>query len=207
MRTITLLAAKLMKRIGILVLVVALAGLAATVASQAAFRPGAKACGGVLWRMKTFSDRQRNLVRVNPRGTTIEDLSTRPYPTPLPRTRSTKLQRQTYTVVAQITEYRMDGNELRLVLFDHGAYMNAVIPAPGCLTRATRERAQIVDAWQTFVSRCGRPMAAWQPQGAVVYVTGVGFWSSRFKPRRGAARNGAELHPVTGFRSVAGCGG
>jgi hypothetical protein len=85
--------------------------------------------------------------------------------------------------------------------------MNAVIPAPSCLPRTSRARSQIVDAWQTFVSRCGRPMAAWQPQGAVVYVTGVGFWSSRFKPRRGAARNGAELHPVTGFRSVAGCGG
>jgi hypothetical protein len=195
-----------MKRIGIFVLLAALAALAATVGSTAAFRPSAKACGGMLWRMKTFSDPQRNTVRMTDQPTTIEELSDRPFPTPLPRSRSTKFQRQTYTVVAQVTEYRMDGNELRLVIFDHGAYMNAVIPAPHCLSKNTRARAQIVDAWNTFVSSCGRPMASWQPQGAVVYVTGVGFWSSRFKPRRGAARNGAELHPVTGFRAVAGCG-
>jgi hypothetical protein len=194
------------KRIGILVLLVALAALAATVVSTAAFRPSARTCGGVLWRMKTFSDRQKNLVRMDALQTTIQDIGARPYPTPLPRSRSTKFQRHTYTVVAQITEYRMDGNELRLVLFDHGAYMNAVIPVPACLSRATRARDQLVDAWQIFVSACGRPMQSWQPQGAVAYVSGVGFWSSRFKPRRGAARNGAELHPVTGFRAVAGCG-
>ncbi len=187
-------------------LLVALAALAATVASTAAFRPSAKTCGGVLWRMKTFSDRQKYLVRMDPLQTTIEDISARPFPTPLPRSRSTKFQRQTYTVVAQITEYRLVGNELRLILFDHGSYMNAVIPVPACLSRATRARNQLVETWETFVSACGRPMQSWQPQGAVVYVSGVGFWSSRFKPRRGAARNGAELHPVTGFRAVAGCG-
>jgi hypothetical protein len=195
-----------MKRIGILVLLVGLAAMAATVVSTAAFKPNARACGGLLWRMKTFSDRQKNLVRLNPLQTTIEEISERPFPVPLPRTRSTKFQRQVYTVVAQVTEYRMDGNELRLVLFDHGAYMNAVIPSPQCLPKTTRARDQLVDAWNTFVSTCGRPMASWQPQGAVVYVSGIGFWSSRFKHRRAAARNGAELHPVTGFRPVAGCG-
>ena len=195
-----------MKRICLLGLLVALTGLAGTVASKAAFRPNAKACGGLLWRMKTLSDRQKNSVRMIPQQTTIGDISARPYPTPLPRSRSTKFQRQNFTVVAQVTEYKMDGNELRLVLFDHGSYMNAVIPSPACLPRTTRARGQLVEAWQTFVSNCGRPMQSWQPQGAVVYVSGVGFWSSRFKPRRGSAHNGAELHPVTGFRSVAGCG-
>jgi hypothetical protein len=80
------------------------------------------------------------------------------------------------------------------------------MPAPQCLPKTARARDQMVAAWDTFVSGCGRPTKSWQPQGAVVYVTGVGFWSSRFKTRRAAARNGAELHPVTGFRSVAGCG-
>lgn len=206
MRTITRWAASLTKRICILVLVVALAGMAATVASRAAFRPNAKACGGTLWRMKTFSDRQKNLVRMAPQQTTIEEISDRPYPRPLPRKRSTKYQRQAWTVVAQITEYRMEGNELRLILFDHGAYMQAVMPSPQCLPKTARARDQLVAAWDMFVSGCGRPMTSWQPQGAVAYVTGVGFWSSRFKTRRGAARNGAELHPVTGFRPVAGCG-
>jgi hypothetical protein len=195
-----------MKQIGIFVLLVALAGWAATVAPTAPPVPNAKACGGLLWHMKTFSDRQKNVVRMTPEQTTIEEISGRPYPQPLPRSRSTKFQRQNWTVVAQITDYRMDGNELRLVLFDHGAYMNAVIPIPACLPKTARARPQMVGAWSTFVSTCGRPTASWQPQGAVAYVSGVGFWSSRFKPRRGAARNGAELHPVTGFRAVAGCG-
>lgn len=195
-----------MKRICILVVLVASTGLAGTVASKAGFRPNARACGGVLWRMKTFSDREKNRVRMVPQQTTIGDIAARPYPTPLPRSRSTPFQRQNYTLVAQITEYKLDGNELRLVLFDHGSYMNAVIPSPACLPRTTRARAQLVGAWQNFVSNCGRPMQSWQPQGAVVFVSGIGFWSSRFKTRRLAAHNGAELHPVTGFRTVAGCG-
>jgi hypothetical protein len=206
MRTITRWAASLMKRIGILVLLLALAGTAATVASYAAFTPNAKACGGALWRMKTFSDSQKNAVRMIPEQTNIEEISDRPFPSPLPRKRSTPFQRQAWTVVAQIIEYRMDGNELRIVLFDHGAYMQAVMPAPQCLPKNARARDQLVAAWDTFVSGCGRPMTSWQPQGAVAYVTGVGFWSSRFKQRRAAARNGAELHPVTAFRPVAGCG-
>jgi hypothetical protein len=195
-----------MRRIGILVFFLALAAMAATVAPTAALRPSAQTCGGELWRLKTFSDRDRQRVQMTPLQTTIAALAQRPFPRPLPRRRSTKFQRQTYQVVAQITEYRLDGNELRLVLFDHGAYMNAVVPIPACLPRTTRARGTLVAIWSTFFSSCGRPQQAWQPQGAVAYVSGVGFWSSRFKTRRGAAPNGAELHPVTGLRPVAGCG-
>ncbi len=195
-----------MRRIGILLLLLAVAAMAATVAPTAALRPSAQTCGGQLWRMKTFSDPQRNSVRIAPEQTTIRSIAERPFPRPLPRTRRTQYQRQTYQVIAQITEYRLDGNSIRLVLFDHGSYMNAVIPAPACLSSRSRARSLIVASWATFFTSCGRPQAAWQPQGAVVYVTGVGFWSSRFKTRRGAARNGAELYPVTGLRPVAGCG-
>lgn len=157
--------------------------------------------------MKTFSDRGRNGVRLTPRQTTIGSIAARPFPTPLPRARTTAFQRQTWEVVAQVVEYRLVGNELRLILFDHGDYMNAVIPAPACLSAATRGRIAIVQAWQRFGERCGRVTRSWQSQGAVVFIRGVGFWSSRFITRRGAAANGAELHPVTGFRAVAGCGG
>jgi hypothetical protein len=37
-----------------------------------------------------------------------------------------------------------------------------------------------------------------------MYIHGVGFWRER-KGLRGAAANGAELHPVMGLRIVAGC--
>jgi len=128
------------------------------------------------------------------------------FPHPLPRSRRTSFQRQTWEVVAQITEYRLDGNELRLIIYDHGAYMNAVVPAPACLPSSTRARLPITSVWSMFFGSCGHPQHSWQPQGAVVYIRGVGFWSSRFKERRGAAPNGAELHPLTSFRPVAGCG-
>jgi hypothetical protein len=195
-----------MRRIGIIAVVLAVAATAAAVASTASPKPSAQACGGILWRLKTFTDRGRQRVHLTPRQTTIGALAARRFPHPLPRSRRTTFQRQTWEVVAQITEYRLDGNELRLVLFDHGAYMNAVIPAPWCLSSTTRARPTIQSVWEAFSTRCGRAQRTWQSQGAVVYIRGVGFWSSRFKGRRGAAPNGAELHPVTGFRTVAGCG-
>ena len=195
-----------MRRIGLIGLFVALAAAAAAVAPTATPRPSAERCGGILWRLKTFSDRERGLVRLTPRQTTIRTLAARTPPDPLPRSRRTSFQRQTWEVVAQITDYRLDGNELRLVLYDHDAYMNAVIPAPSCLSRTTRARAAIASVWTRFSTGCGHPQRSWQSQGAVVYVSGIGFWSSRFRERRRAAANGAELHPVTGLRPVAGCG-
>ena len=194
-----------MRRIGLIALFLALAGLAATVAPTAAPRPSAQACGGILWRLKTFSDVARFRVNRAARQTTIKAIDARPPPYPLPRSRRTGFQRETWDVYAQITEYRLDGNELRLVLFDDGAYMNAVVPAPACLSLATRARGAIAAVWESFNARCGHPQRTWQPHGAVVKVSGVGFWSSRFKNRRRAAPNGAELHPVTGLRPVVGC--
>jgi hypothetical protein len=195
-----------MRRLALIALFVTVAAMAASVATTAALRPSAQTCGGMLWRMKTFSDAQRQRVETAPHLTTIADLIQRPFPHPLPRSRRTKFQRQTFEVIASITEYRLDGNELRLVLFDHGSYMNAVVPAPACLSKGTRKRDAIAAVWSSFFPSCGRPLPSWQPQGAVAYVSGVGFWSSRFKQRRHAAPNGAELHPVTGLRPVAGCG-
>jgi hypothetical protein len=154
--------------------------------------------------MKTMSDIQRRSVRLLPSSTTIGAISRRPYPRPVPRHRRTNYQRHAWRVVAQITNYRMDSGGIRLILFDAGTYLNAVIPAPSCLSARTRGRSAIAAAWKNFVLNCGTPRPDWQPLGAVLYINGVGFWSQR-KPRRGAAKNGAELHPVTGFRVVAGC--
>jgi hypothetical protein len=195
-----------MRRAGIIMLSLATASVAAAVAPTATSKPSAETCGGLLWRLKTFSDPGRGRVSLAPRQTTIGALASRPFPRPLPRSRKTSFQRQTWEVVAQITEYRLDGNELRLVLFDHGVYMNAVMPTPACLSSSTRARGQLASVFDGFAGNCGRPQRNWQPQGAVVYISGVGFWSSRFKERRGRAPNGAELHPVTGLRPVVGCG-
>ena len=195
-----------MRWIGLIALLIAVVATAAAVAPTATPKPNAETCGGILWQLKTFSDPERQRVRLTARQTTIAAIGARPSPYPLPRSRRTSFQRQTWEVIAQITEYRLDGNDLRLVLVDEHAYMNVVVPAPSCLSTTTRARGTISSVWSRFFGACGHPQRSWQSQGAVVYIQGVGFWSSRFKERRGSAPNGAELHPVTGLRAVAGCG-
>jgi hypothetical protein len=195
-----------MRRAGIIALL--LFGLATAAATSATVRgstdPLATRCGGQLWRLKTMSDPARKSVRLTPKTTTIAAIRGRPYPRPVPRKRRTQFQRQTWQIVAQVTAFRLDDGGLRLILYDADAYVQAVIPSPDCLVRSTRAREEIATAWKRFVAECGQPTRDWQPSGAVIYLRGVGFWSQR-RARRGAAPNGAELHPVTGFRVVAGC--
>jgi hypothetical protein len=186
--------------------------LFALVAAAAASAPGhgaepsrATRCGGLLWHLKTLGDSERGTVNLTAKTTTIESIAARPYPRPTPRRRRTQFQRQTWEVVAQITSFRLDNEGVRLILYDGGTYMNAVLPTPTCLSRTTRAREEILSVWKRFQGTCDHASRQWQSLGAIVYVSGVGFWSQRSKARRGAARNGAELHPVTGFRVVAGC--
>lgn len=167
--------------------------------------PTAARCGGPLWRMKTLSDVDRRSVRLGPRPTTIGAIQQRGTPRPTPARRKTPYQRQTWQIGAQITRYWIDGTALRLQLWDHGSYMNAVIPSPACLSLRTRARTAIFRAWSLFMGNCGRATHFAQPLGAIVTVTGVGFWSQH-RTRHGEAPNGAELQPVTGLRPVAGCG-
>jgi len=183
--------------------------IAATAAAAAAIdrvstTPTAASCGGTLWRMKTLSDPGRRSVRLASMTTTIAAIGGRPFPRPLPKERRTPFQRQTWEVVAQVTQYRLEDGGVRLVLFDAGSYLNSVIPTPSCLSSRTRAREQIAAAWQQLSVDCAPPKPEWQPLGAIVYIRGVGFWSQR-GALGGSARNGAELHPVTGFRIVAGC--
>ena len=185
----------------LLMLAAAASALAAPARSRA---PSPALCGGSLWRMKTLSDPARRSVALAPKTTTIGAIGRRPFPRPVPTKRRTAFQRQAWEVVAQVTLYRLEDAGLRLVLFDDGAYVNAVIPTPGCLTKTSRARTEITDAWNTFLTKCTKPTHDWQTLGAIVYVRGIGLWSAR-RGDRGAAPNGAELYPVTGFRIVAGC--
>jgi hypothetical protein len=187
-----------------LVLLAATAFAAAATGRDAA-GPTAKSCGGELWRLKTLSDPGRKAVELEPTRTTIAAIGERPFPRPLPRLRRTPFQRHAWQVVAQITKYRVETGGIRLELFDHESYLNAVIPTPDCLSNATRARNDMASTFKLFTVECGHPANRdWQSLGAIVYVNGVGFWSQR-RGLRGAARNGAELHPVTGLRIVAGC--
>jgi hypothetical protein len=176
---------------------------AAVAAGRDTAGPTAARCGGELWRLKTLSDPGRKTVQLEPTNTTIAEIGKRPFPRPVPKLRRTPFQRHVWRVVAQITKYRVETDGIRLELFDHESYLNAVIPTPDCLSSVTRARKDIASTFNLFAAECGTARD-WQSLGAIVYVQGVGFWSQRGS-LRGAARNGAELHPVTGLRIVAGC--
>jgi hypothetical protein len=197
---------KTMKRAALIALLLfSVAAIAATAATgRATSESQASRCGGILWRLKTLSDPRRMAVRLAPKLTKIASIHERPYPRPIPRKRRTPFQLQTWEVVAQVTAFRQEDGQLRLILYDANAYLQAVIPTPTCLDSKTRARKEIASTWKRFVTDCGAPTREWQPSGAIVYIEGVGFWGAR-GVRRGSAPNGAELHPVTGFRIVAGC--
>jgi len=194
-----------MKRAAPIALVLlAATAFAAAAAGHKSAGPTAERCGGQLWRMKTLSDSQRNAVQLASKPTTIAAIGVRPYPRPVPTRRRTPFQRQSWELVAQITRYRIEAGGIRLEGFDDRSYLNAVIPSTDCLSSKTRARIDISTAFKLFMTECAKPSQGWQSLGAVVHLRGIGFWSQR-RGLRGAARNGAELHPVTGFRVVAGC--
>jgi hypothetical protein len=188
---------------GLLFLVAGAAAAAAAGTQSAA--PSALRCGGTTWRLKTFSDTQRRKVDLTPQVTTIAGIRERRGPARPPRRRSTPFQFQAWEVPAQVTSFRLDPTgSVRLVLYDDESYINAVIPSPNCLPPRTRDRAEIVAAWHFFVDQCGKATTSWQSLGAIFFVQGIGFWGPRASAR-GGAPNGAQLHPVTGLRIVAGC--
>ena len=197
--------ARFMKRLGIFALLFLAAGAAAAAAAGTHVSgPSAARCGGLTWRLKTFSDAQRRQVDVTPDTTTIGSIRQRRGPgRPLVR-RATAFQLHTWEIPAQVTRLKLDSTgSVRLELYDDNAYVNAVIPSPNCLSAKSRLRKDIVTAWH-IIDKCAKPTSNWQSFGAIFFVRGVGFWGSK-GTSRGAAPNGAELHPVTGLRIVAGC--
>jgi hypothetical protein len=195
-----------MNRFAVFALIFLAAGAAAAAAAgRHSASPSASRCGGAFWRLKTLSDAQRRTVELTPQQTTIGAIRERRGPGHPPRRRSTEFQRHVWEVPAQVTAYRREPTgAIRLVLYDDNAYLNAVIPAPDCLPASTRDRDAIAAAWHLFQAKCAKPAPNWQSLGAIFFVRGIGFWSDE-RPIRGAAPNGAELHPVTGLRIVVGC--
>jgi hypothetical protein len=200
-------ASKPVRRVGIIgVLAASLATPVVSASIGSASAPSAAACGGVQWRLTTFSDPDRAKVVLSPRATTIGGIAARATPRTIPtRRRPTAFQRQTWQVAAQITDYHLVGNIVHITLSDQHTYVDAAIPAPSCLPATARARSAMIASWRKFTTDCGHPSEQRQPLGAVGYVSGVGSWST-VRSGPGNAPNGATLSPVTGFRFVAGCG-
>lgn len=187
-----------------------LCGLLATAAAGArgvSSRTSPSRCDGTLLGLKTVSDPERRLVDLRPRTTTIRAINKLVRPRQTPTRRASAFQRQVWRVRAVIVKDRIqDGGDIQLILVAGHSYVIAQLPAPACLPRASRARAAIVAARRRFERGCGSAIRAWKNQGAVAYVSGVGFWDP---PNRqpGHAKNYASLHPVTDVRFLVGCDG
>jgi hypothetical protein len=191
------------------VLAAALSVVAFTAPAQAAqsAKPGPW-CGGTLWKLMNLGDAGSKSVKWSPAGTSIADIAKLTAPAKAPASRTTSFQKQRWQVKAVVDQYRTASNgEIVLVLFDTGTstYMDAYLSNPKCLTPSARGRGEIVAARNAFTSHCPAPQGNFQPLGATVQLTGVGFWNP-VKTTKGALPNGAELRPVTGLSVLSGCG-
>ena len=182
-------------------------------AAAAGTRAGASArlaplqCDTRLSGLKTLSDPQRQLVDLRPRATTVRAINRLRQPRPTPTRRNNGFERQVWRVRAVIVKDRLQSDgDIQLILLAQHSYLIAVLPAPACLSATTRARAAIVGARRRFEQSCGSAARTWTNQGAVAYVSGVGFWNV---PNRqpGHAKNYAELQPVTRISFLVGCGG
>jgi hypothetical protein len=107
---------------------------------------------------------------------------------------------------AQIIKFKREGDsDIHLILFDGGTYGIAEMPAAACVPKKARARKAIINARKKFEAACGKATSSWKQLGAVVTISGVGFWD---KPhtQNPHAPNFAELHPVTAIKFISGCG-
>src|SRR3954453_546106 len=180
-------------RVGVSLLLLAVAGVAAVSAShpsRTAAATGRIDCGVERWPGKTLGDRP-SLLRS--RRASIESLAGQARPEGLPQTRLA-FERHIYRVTAAVTLVRPeDDGDFHLVLQDGaGRTMIAESPLASCGRSATAHRQRQIDAARARVRLCPR-----------AEVTGVAFFDFQHG-QTGVAPNGIELHPILDFRCLSG---
>jgi hypothetical protein len=179
-----------------------------TTTSRAETRSPGTNCGGTLWRLMNLSDADRGTVNLHGVRTTIANISALHTPIHIRAARTTPFQQQVWRMRTVVDRYRIASNgEIVFSLYsiDSAQYMNAYLPNPHCLGERSRDRTGMIAARRELTTHCPRVTAQWQLIGVTVDLGGVGFWNSN-TTTRGAARNGAELRPLTNFKIVSGCG-
>ena len=180
-------------RVGVSLLLLAVAGVAAVSVSHPARTAAATGridCGVERWTVKTLGDRP-SLQRS--RRASIASLVGQATPEGLPQTRL-PFERHIYRVTAAVTLVRPeDDGDFHLVLQDGaGRTMIAESPLASCGRSATAHRQRQIEAARTRVRLCPR-----------AEVTGVAFFDFQHG-QTGVAPNGIELHPILGFRCLSG---
>jgi hypothetical protein len=155
--------------------------------------------------IKALSDPQRRLVDLRPRATTVGAINVLRRPGRIAGSSHDAFERHVWRVRAVIVKDRLGaGGNIELILVSRHWYMRAEMPAPQCLRTTTRARAAILRSRRRFQQGCGTAHRAWRSQGAVAYISGVGFWEAPSR-KLGHAKNYAELNPVTDIKFVVGC--
>jgi hypothetical protein len=155
---------------------------------------------GGRWPVKTFRDRDRDLVRMQPVDTTVAELSRIPRPDSFPGLRRiAPVEMTVYRVEARLRDVipGSDG-DIHLLLADRkepSRTMIAEIPLPffafgsGLGEIFEQERREL--------------KARRRPRGAFVQVTGIGFFDPSTHDRPGGTpSNGLELHPVIALKFI-----
>jgi hypothetical protein len=72
----------------------------------------------------------------------------------------------------------------------------ADMPAAKCIPKKARDRKALIGVRKKFETQCGKPASQWQQLGAVVFISGVGFFDIPHtqNPARGELRGAPPGH-------------
>lgn len=149
--------------------------------------------------VKEGSDSDRYRVSTTVVSTSIATLRGKARPASYPRTRRVGgPELRTFQVHAYLTQYKLEADgDIHLVLKDSsGRNMIAEIPLGGCVPLASRWKSSMATARARFASTF-HPTTSWHYVHQAITVRGIGFFDPPHG-QTGAAKNGIELHPVTG---------
>lgn len=154
-------------------------------------------CGVERWSVKTLTDSAARQINWKPKLATITDLAVLPPSNQLSRSQAEK---QTYRVKGTIVGAKIEADrDIHAILVDGPYTMIIEFPDVSCTHGAQHRYAmqvarQHLERFGTFSSSFFKTL------NIPVTITGVLFLD-RDHGQRGIAPNGAELHPVTGFKS------
>jgi hypothetical protein len=165
-------------------------------------------CFAGRWPVKTASDPRARLI--DPRPIPIRLTSLWRLPPPFPRVRFGTprlpgIERHVYRMrVRLVTIQLMLDRDIHLVVAEPGRPRRTMIVEfahPNCRhARRSRFARQFRVARTALLQACGLAKRRQRRIVGAGIVTGVGFWDTRHG-QFGVARNGIELHPVTGYVS------
>ena len=173
----------------VLAVLAATGGIGVSFASPQAHASAVYSCGIERWAVKTLQDRPHLLRN---RLTTVKYLVTRRPPSYIPSSRL-PFEHHVFTVVARVAFVREEADsDYHFILQEDGYHMIGETPAPYCDRHTTLHYRRLMAKARRRARTCAKAR-----------VTGVAFFDFDHG-QDGVAPNAIELHPMLGFRCLAG---